>query len=144
MPERNPLDLLQDAWQQVGAPEAVKSLEEEDPLTQNAVLWMQEAWAQVEVPLAVLPSARKPWLRLRPLTLTAAALLIGALFFWNTQLPLQKNITPNEIVVAVPAQVSAPQLLANTTEHLQIRSGNVRLTMLRSSNASSTPDSTDS
>lgn len=169
MPERDPFDLLQDAWQRLDSPPAVRDLADEEEVTQEVVTWMSEAWAQVEVPRAQLetarqpnqpsrgslPQSRKPLLQIHRFALPAtAALLLSALLFWNARQADQEDLAPTEIVAAAPRQASAPstpdspdspaaeiakpaspQLLANNAEHVQMRVGTVRLTMLRGNEA---------
>jgi hypothetical protein len=128
----------------------VRELEDEDAMTQEAVQWMASAWAQMEV-----PQSRKPVLQIRRFALpAAAALLLSALLFWNARYPAQEDLDPTGLIATAPGQTPAPsspappdspsaesakpespQLLANNAEHVQMRAGTVRLTMLRGNEA---------
>ncbi len=143
MPERDPFDALQESWQQAGSPPAVRALDEEDSTTQQAVEWMSNAWQQLEVPTAALPSRHRKvnpwkWMALP----AAAALLITLRVFMNTPQPSPDDIAPTDLVASAtdsPATAPEPapaQLLASNTQHVQMRSGKVRLTMLRGNDTS--------
>lgn len=146
MPERDPLDDLRGAWHQLDAPPATRALHQEDERTQAAVRWMAEAWRQLDVPFVEPPAglARRPRLRLlRSSLLSAAAvLLVATLGLVLPHLLLGGPVTTT--VVQAPAQLEpagipdpfvaspAPALLCTQPDRVQLRTGTVRLTLLRS------------
>ena len=152
MSERDPLDSFKDQWQRMDPPSAVRSLEEEDALTQEAVAWMAKGWSQIETPEASIP--RRPRaLRIRNYSMAiAAALLIGVVTFWTSQQNWREKSKALNLVVSAPdpevqhlstdsssaaqpplpvKEPVAPLLIANTEDQVQVLSGRVRLTMLR-------------
>lgn len=169
MSDRDPLDLLQEAWQSLPAEESTPSLKDSDSTTQQSVAWMRDAWQQMEIPVAALAKRRRilswrSW-SLSAVAAAAAALLISALIFLNSQDSISKDLEPNHVTVngvgptlptapdsppdpplEPPTQPDAatPKLLAATPDRVEVLSGRVRLTMLRSSASASDPQSTDS
>ncbi len=167
MSERDPLDLLQNAWQTMPSEDATPSLEDSDSLTQDTVTWMAEAWQQMEIPAAELPKRQRilSWRSLTVMASAAAALLISALILLNWSDQDGKDLEPHHVTVngveqdqpevpvepsdptngatAQPDKTAAPKLLAATPERVEVLSGRVRLTMLTPGPASDS-QSTDS
>ncbi len=112
MPERDPIDQLHGAWQQLDAPPAVRSLQEEDELTQEVVDWLACGWEQVEIPPLPLSLplprrgglSRRRSMSLPRVLLAAAALLIGFLFVLNAFGPEDEGVEPSDLVAEVPIQ----------------------------------------
>jgi len=142
----DPLAQLSQAWQELEAPAANRELEDEDPLTQEAVRWMAEAWSQLEAPAAVATAEGRPRRRLRILRsaarAVAAALLVRALALLfphgDAPDPLVEGPPtaagpPPPTVAQPPAQAAnRPVLLATAEDRIEVRSGSVRLTLLQS------------
>lgn len=127
------LDDLRGAWQRLSPPPAYRGLAEEDALTQAVVAWMRDAWQSVPAPAARGRLRRWPKAA-AALCAAAATLAVAALGIWALAGAAQRVQPRLESVQApaAPPRVAAPvQMLAQTPERLEMRSGAVRLTVFR-------------
>ena len=142
----DPLDALREAWGRLDAPAPHRALADEDRMTQAAVGWVVRVWRSLESPPlpARLPLRRRMdgrW-RARPdrlrewLPRLAAALFLSVLastWWWarpqaDAPPPLERTV---DLPVSEPALAPPPQVLANQADRIEMRSGPVRLTLLR-------------
>lgn len=155
MPERDPLDDLTAAWRAIEAPRLDAELDDHDPATEAAVDWLRKAWER-SAPETVPETLDAPWRarrlqrRARPVrTFLAVAASITAVFALVRALGPRASDPPTTVDVAVhtPLHPSGdppgeprtspqsmdldsertPELIASTSERLELRSGNVRL-----------------
>lgn len=159
----DPLDELRDAWNSLDAPEPADDPVDADPATRAAVEWMRQAWATVEPTRE--PSVPRPAPILRPsfarrplVPLAAAVLLAGfaALLWWSAgddrdetrDAPAVVDVDPPvtkieehrvpqpERVPELPVPEYGHQLASLSSNHLEMRSGPVRLILLTGPGAS--------
>ncbi len=126
-----PRDPLRDLWDAIEAPPAHRALADEDAATRAAVDWLQRALAQVRPTAAapvtamrLIPARRWP-LRFALTAAAAALLLLARVFMRETE--------PAALLTTADARPAADtvELLANDAQHLEMRSGSVRLTLLQ-------------
>ena len=154
MPEDfDPLEDLREAWQSLEAPEPADELDAADARTREVVAWLRAAWRTVE-------PARQPRVPagasiLRPrfgrpalLRLAAAALILalGAAVFWRPGAeapgrpgedePAEPVVADGpggpvpEVIPEQPVPEGRVQLASLSSEHIEMRSGPVRLILL--------------
>jgi len=144
VPEKDPLDQLQEAWAQMDVPAAERDLLEEDSLTQESVAFLQQAWRQVETPQIVLPRLSRLLRILTYVASAAAALLVSALVFFMQPKTPHKDIASPSVMASANELPSAPKLIENNQKEVQVLAGKVRLTMLRKSGISPSAQTNDS
>ncbi|PCJ51585.1 MAG: hypothetical protein COA70_13950 [Planctomycetota bacterium] len=144
MPERDPLERLQNAWANLDTPTMDRDLADEDSSTQESVAYLKQAWAQVEIPNVVLPQPARIWKKVGLWTSIAAALLVSALVFFMNPNATQKSMGQPSMTASAPERLSSPRLIATTKSQVQVLAGRVRLTMLRDPNISPSVPTTDS
>jgi hypothetical protein len=149
MPDRDPLQHLHDAWQQLDSPPAARTFSEEDDITRDAVDWASAAWQKIEVPAVRLPRPKASFRFYKQALAAAAVLLLSTLMLLHeptTGDPQDSHkvvqISPSTPAIVAPDAAPAapiaisPRLIASTDEKVEILSGTVRLTMLRGPSSS--------
>ena len=141
------IDDLRRAWRELEPRPAAEDLELEDDETRARVEWMRAAWSSLDVPEPRLPlatSARPAstagtrassggWpTRYRRLA-TAAAILLIALWFSRTEQSPQRSGEQARPVDGRPITPGdeGPQLAALSSNRVELRSGPVRLILLK-------------
>jgi hypothetical protein len=133
-PDDLPLDELRRAWRGLEPELPAEDLSEVDPTTRASVEWMHAAWSSLQVPAVRVPSRRlvHPVLRLAA-GLAAAAAVLASLWLAGNQGRLQRSEdfarSESEAPIA-PNHLEGPQLASLSSEHVELRSGPVRLVLL--------------
>ena len=151
--DRTELEALRAAWQGLPAPEPAPELTDEDATTRAAVDWLARAWASLPVPQArpprIEPRPARPPARLHRLprwpaaaaaallaVLLAVPLLIEALTgdgaLSGTPVAAAPSDDTTPVMPGPPAALppaSSARLLAVGDDRVDLRSGNVRLTL---------------
>ncbi|GJM22874.1 MAG: hypothetical protein DHS20C15_27890 [Planctomycetota bacterium] len=137
------VDVLGAAWREQRAPDATPTLAASDAATRDSVRWMQDSWAQLQAPPVEVPAAlrqrvqrgRAPVLAWRRHAAAAALLLsVGlALRFGAGWLPPRalvdrgRDLGPSQDVAH---DSDRPRLVAAHADHIELRSGPVRLLLV--------------
>jgi len=146
-PERDlPLDELRGIWRGLEPEPPPEDLAASDPHTRAAVEWMRAAWAglpvpQPRVPLPGRPARPRHVLRLAA-GLAAAAAALALLWPTGVEQSVQRSDdrarseagdTARRASVEAPARLGAeaPQLASLGPDHVELRSGPVRLILLK-------------
>jgi ferric-dicitrate binding protein FerR (iron transport regulator) len=118
--------------------EPADALEDTDASTRASVAWMQRAWATLEVPRSArLPGRRtaRPSLRRRAVLALAAAAVIAGLGLalwrpWESR-PAQETpvVSQGEALPASPTGEREIRLASLSSDHIEMRSGPVRLVL---------------
>ena len=128
----DPLDDLREAWRSVEPPPPADELADADPTTRAVVGWLREAWQGLEPRNPLRPPVPAPVLAFRPATLArlAVAALVVALaaaLFWR---PEGARVPEMEVVPERLVPRERVQFASLTSEHIEMRSGPVRLILL--------------
>jgi hypothetical protein len=127
-----PLDELRRAWRGLEPELPAGELAEADPATRASVAWMRAAWTGLPVPEPRVPGQlrRRPALRLLG-ALSAAAAVLALLWAAGWQAPVQRFEEPARTQTVQPTANTGPQLAALDSGRLELRSGPVRLILLK-------------
>ena len=132
-----PLEGLRNAWQNLTPPPPADGIEESDPETRAVVGWMRAAFESVETPpvpvFALRRSRRRA--RLLPMPLAAAASALIAVGLWGLMHRGQRPEEPGPIALRTPA-AEAPVIAALGPDHIEMRSGPVRLVLFQPADGS--------
>ncbi len=144
MPEElDPLEDLAEAWRSLEAPEPADELGDADATTREVVAWMRAAWRTVEperrVPTGA-PILRPRYGRPALLRLAAAALIaaLAAAVLWRpgAEAPAEPIVAEGpdapvpEVIPEQPVPEGRVPLASLSSEHIEMRSGSVRLILL--------------
>lgn len=145
-PDDLPLDELRRAWRGLASPLPAEELDDCDAGTRASVEWMQAAWSSLEVPEPRVPHSRPQlapqfaWQRSprraleSALPYAAAAALLVTLWFAGSEQSLQRpeQVARSQTEAPLnPSDYEGPQLAALSSDHLELRSGPVRLILLK-------------
>ena len=163
---RDPLDELRAAWRSIEPPDVDSASEAEptDEITQRSVAWMRSAWSEVGPrrestlrELQPLVDSRKRGRHLRALehfvkrtrlSVAAAVLLVSGLALVTARLagwlgssspalvPAERVARDERPVESAPRSQDGLRIASLSNEHLELRSGPVRLILLRPEDAS--------
>lgn len=147
--ERDPLpEELRQLYGRLQPPPLADDASEADPETARVVQWMREAWSGLEVPPARVPlvpprvTTRAPRRLRYVLAAAAAVLLVAGAALWRSLLG-NPPTSPAPRVASGHAGANdvGVEILAVRPDHVELRSGPVRLVLLGPPPSDSTPDS---
>jgi hypothetical protein len=133
-----PLDELRRAWRGLEPRLPAEELEESDAKTRASVEWMRAAWSSCEVPEPRVPALRpRRWLRTVVAGLAAAAVLLALLRLTKNEPavqhsdPVARFESAEPITPITPENVAGPQLASLSSDQVELRSGPVRLILMK-------------
>ena len=152
-PGGDELDLLREAWAGAAPPVATPKLDDADPLTRATVAWSRDAWEQLEAPAARMPLAlhvatrfaslrRAPWPRYAAAAVVLIALMLGRSLrpTDGERAPLNETTASNGADTSpastsqgtshTPAALPERRVVAVADDHIELRSGPVRLLLM--------------
>ena len=135
------LDELRRAWRGLAPEVPANELGRADPRTRAVVDWMRTAWSSVEAPVPPVhsvpaPRPRRPILRLAA-GLAAAAAVLCSLWFFLQRPPGPARPEDDGTRIATGdspggrAAPEEPRLASVGPDHVELRSGPVRLILLK-------------